>query len=46
MVINIDRNKVVVKKSNLIFVLVDYGTLENLQNWVSAWVEAEMRYNG
>ena len=42
MVINIDKNKVMVKKDNIIFVLVDYGTLEDLVKWISAWLDAEM----
>ena len=43
MIIDIDKNKVIIKKSGLVFVLVDYGTIEDLQKWVSAWIETEMR---
>lgn len=44
MTIDIDKNKVIIKKRNLVFVLVDYGTVEDLQKWVSAWIEREMQW--
>jgi hypothetical protein len=46
MIIKIHKNKVIIKKANIIFVLIDYGTLDDLQDWVSAWIEAEMRLKG
>lgn len=45
MIIEISKNRVVVKKRNAIVVLIYYGTIDDLQKWVSAWIEAEMWWN-
>lgn len=44
MTIEIDKNKVIVRKPNLIFVLIDYGTEDDLARLVSAWIEAEIHW--
>ena len=43
MIIDISKDKVIIRKSDLTFVLVNYGTREDLARRVSAWIEAEMR---